>query len=70
MTFSNRILAYLALVYRERDSYEGETLWEAVRRTVEYLKHIELEKSKVKRFITFKAVLGEVFIRLMFPYFA
>ena len=71
VTISNRIMAYLASVYRARDSYGEETLREAVRlRTVENLKHIDLEKYKVKRSITLKALLGEVFILLIFPYFA
>ena len=42
-----RIMAYLVLVYKVRDSYEEETLWKAVRKTVENLKHIDLEKYKV-----------------------
>ena len=42
-----RIMAYLVFVYKVRDSNEKETLRKAVRKTVEDLKHIDLEKYKV-----------------------
>ena len=63
-------MAFLALVYRVRDSYEEVTLREAVKRTVEYLKHVDLKKYKLKWSITFKALPGEVFIQLIFAYIA
>ena len=40
-------MAYLVFVYKVRDSNEKETLRKAVRKTVEDLKHIDLEKYKV-----------------------
>ena len=61
-----RIMAHLAFVYKVRDSYYEETLREAVRRTVQNLKQIDLEKYKVKWFISFKALLGRQF----YGYFA
>ena len=38
-----RLIAYLTLVYKIADSYEEEIVREAVQRTVENLKHIDLE---------------------------
>ena len=38
-----RLMAYLTLVYKIADSYEEEIVREAVQRTVENLKHIDLE---------------------------
>ena len=46
-----RIITYLKLVYRLNDSCDEETIQEAVRRTVEALKLIDLEKYKVKPFL-------------------
>ena len=43
-----RIIAYLAFVYRLSDSCDEETIQEAVRRTVEAFRLIDLEKYKVK----------------------
>ena len=43
-------------------SYDEYTLRQTVRRTIEDLRNIELEKYKVKRVITFKALLGRLFI--------
>ena len=43
-------------------SYDKYTLRQTVRRTIEDLRNIELEKYKVKRVITFKALLGQLFI--------
>ena len=40
-------MAYLVFVYKVRDSYEEETPRKAVRKTVENLKYIDLEKYKV-----------------------
>ena len=59
-----RIMAYLTLVYKFADSLDEETTREAVRRTVQNLKLIDLEKYKVKRFISFKALLGRQLLRL------
>ena len=64
-----RILAYLTLVYKVVDFLEEETLREAVRKTVQDLKHIDLKKYEVKRFISFKALLGQLLIRLVSAYF-
>ena len=58
-----RLMAYLTLVYKVGDSYEEEIVSEAVQRTFENLKHIDLEKYKVGRFISFKGLLGQLFIR-------
>ena len=58
------IMAYFALVYKARDSYYEETQREAVTRTVQDLKHIDLEKYKVKWYISFKAFLGRQLLRL------
>ena len=44
-----RLIAYLTLVYKIADSYEEEIVREAVQRTVENLKHIDLEKCNVAR---------------------
>ena len=63
-----RIMAYLTLVYKIVDFLEEETLREAVRKTVQDLKHIDLEKYKVRRFISFKALLCQLFIRPIFAY--
>ena len=57
-----RIMAYLTLVYKIVDFLEVEIVREAVRKTIQDLKHIDLEKYKVKRVITFKALLGRLFI--------
>ena len=57
-------MAYLTLVYKFADSLDEETTREAVRRTVQNLKLIDLEKYKVKRFISFKALLGRQLLRL------
>ena len=38
-------------------------------KTVQDLKHIDLKKYKVKRFIYFKALLDQLLIRLVFAYF-
>ena len=46
-----------------------EIVREAVQRTVENLKHIDLEKYKVGRFISFKPFLCQLFIRLISAYF-
>ena len=59
-----RIVPYLALVYKVRDSYYEETLREAVRKTVQDLKHIDLEKYTVKWSISFKALLVRQHFRL------
>ena len=61
-----RLIAYLTLVYKIADSYEEEIVREAVQRTVENLKHIDLEKYKVGRFISFKALLGQYLTRILF----
>ena len=63
-----RIIAYLTLVYKIVDFLEAEIVREAVQRTIQDLKHIDLEKCKVRRFISFKALLGRLFIRLIFAY--
>ena len=63
-----RFMAYLALVYKVKDSYYEETLPEAVRRTVQDLKHIDLEKYKVKWLISFKALLGRQHLRLFYDF--
>ena len=42
-----RRMAYLTLVYKIADSYGEEIVREAVQRTVENLKHIDLEKYKL-----------------------
>ena len=65
-----RIIVYLTLVYKIVDFLEVEIVREAVRKTIQDLKHIDLEKYKVRRFISFKALLGQLFIRLIFAYFA
>ena len=44
-----RLIAYLTLVYKIADSYVDEIVREAVQRTVENLKHIDLEKCNVAR---------------------
>ena len=54
-------MAYLTLVYKVGDSDEEEIVREAVQRTVENLKHIDLEK--------YKALLGELFVGLISAYF-
>ena len=64
-----RLIAYLTLVYKIGDSYEEEIVREAVQRTVENLKHIDLEKYKVGRFISYKTLLDQLFIRLISAYF-
>ena len=43
-----RIIAYLTFVYRLSDSCDEETIQEAVRRTVEAFRHIDLERYNVK----------------------
>ena len=45
---------------------------EAVRRAVQNFKHIDLEKYKVRllKYTTFKALLGQLLIRMIFAYFA
>ena len=63
-----RLIAYLTLVYKIADSYEEEIVREAVQGTVENLKHIDLEKYKVGRFISFKTLLGQLLIRLISAY--
>ena len=50
-------------------SYDEYSLQQIVRRTIEDLRNIELEKYKVKQVITFKVLLGQLFIRLIFAYF-
>ena len=57
-------------MYKIADSHEQELVREAVRRTVENLKHIDLRKYKVKRFISFKVLLSQPLIRLAFANFA
>ena len=64
MTFNT-----LTLVYNISDSYEEGIVREAVQRTVENLKHIDLKKYKIGRFISFKMLLGQLLIRLVFAYF-
>ena len=41
-----RLIAYLTLVYKIADSFEEDIVREAVQRTVEDFKHIDLEKYK------------------------
>ena len=43
-----RTMAYLTIVYKFADSLDEETTREAVRRTVQNLKLIDLEKYQVK----------------------
>ena len=44
-----RFIAYLTLVYKIADSFEDDIVRQAVQRTVEDFKHIDLEKYKVLR---------------------
>ena len=54
-----RIIAYLPLVYQVSDSCEEEIIREAVQRSVEDFKYIDLEKYKLMNpAIPFKALLG------------
>ena len=63
-------MAYLTIVYKVVDLLEEETLRGAVRKPDQYLKHIYWsEKYKVKRFISFKPLLVQLFIQLVFAYF-
>ena len=64
-----RIIAYLTLVYKVSEASEEETIREAVKRTVIEFKHNDLDKYKVKR-LSFNTLLGQLFIRLVFAYFA
>lgn len=53
------------------DSCEEEIIREAVQRTVEDFKYIDLEKYKVLNpAIPFKALLGQLLLRAVFAYFA
>ena len=54
-----RLIAYLTLVYKVANSCEEEIVREAVQRTVEDFKYIDLEKYKVMNpAIPFKALLS------------
>ena len=64
-----RLIAYLTLVYKIADSYDEEIFQQAVQRTVENLKHIDLEKYKFGPSIYFKTLLGQLFIQLISAYF-
>ena len=62
-------MAYLTLVYQVVYFLEEETLRETVRKTIQDLKHIDMKQYIVKRSISFKALLAQVLIRLVFAYF-
>ena len=65
-----RLIAYLTLVYKVHDIMDEETTREAIRRTVEDLKCIDLAKYKDRSSIPFKALLGQLLLRAVFAYFA
>ena len=61
-----RIMAYLTLVYKVADFLDEETTKEAVRRTVEEFKCIDLTNYKVK--CEPRTLLGYLVIGLIFAY--
>ena len=64
-------IAYLTIVYQVADSCEEEIIREAVQRSVEDFKYIDLEKYKLMNpAIPFKASLGQLLLRAVFAYFA
>ena len=64
-----RLIAYLTLVYKIADSFEEDIVREAVQRTVEDFKHIDLEKYKVlRRTNPFQMLLSQLFVRVIFAY--
>ena len=66
-----RLVAYLTIVYQVADSCDEEIIREAVQRTVEHFKYIDLEKYKViNPAVPFKALLGQLHLRAVFAYFA
>ena len=65
-----RLIEYLTLVYQVADSCGEEIIREAVQRTVEDFKYIDLEKYKVMNpAIPFKALLGQPLLRAVVAYF-
>ena len=62
-----RLIVYLTLVYKVTDSCGEEIMREAVQRTVDDFKYIDLEKYTV---ILFKAFLAQLLLRAVFVYFA
>ena len=65
-----RIIAYLTLVYKFADSLDEETTREAVRRTVEEFKRIDLAKYQVKSSPNNenRTLIGYLVKRLIFAY--
>ena len=63
-----RIIVYLTLVYKVHDIMDEETTREAIRRTVEDFKRIDLAKYKIRGSIPFKALLGQMLLRMVFTY--
>ena len=62
-----RLIVYLTIDYQVADSCEEEIIREAVQRTVEGFKYIDLQKYKVMNpAISFKALLGQLLIRTVF----
>ena len=56
----NRLFAYLAFVYRLNDSCEEETIQEAVRRTVEAFRLVDLEKYKRVRVLRPQIIIVDI----------
>ena len=64
-----RLIGYLTLVYKIANSFEEDIVGEAVQRTVEDFKHIDLEKYKVlRRTNPFQMLLGQLFVGVIFVY--
>ena len=63
-----RIIVYLTLVYKVHDIMDEETIREAIRRTVEDFKRIDLAKYKIRGSIPFKVLLGQMLLRTVFAY--
>ena len=61
----SRIMVYLTLVYKVNDIMDEETTREAIRRTVENFKRIDLAKYKVRSSNEVQTLLGYLVISLI-----
>ena len=63
-----RIMVYLTLVYKVNDIMDEETTREAIRRTGEDFKRVDLAKYKVRSSNEVQTLLGYLLISLIFAY--
>ena len=61
-------MVYITLVYKVNDIMDEETTREAIRRTVEDFKHIDLAKYKVRSSNEVQTLLGYLAVSLIFAY--